>query len=93
MTKKIEGMAELEDMPDGTVKVHFAPGCFDNFDGTQEELDEAIAHITKMFNGLDLEKAEEIGTPLTEDDFNQLPEDTQQALIRALSDGSKRVLQ
>jgi hypothetical protein len=30
------------------LKIEFAPGCFDNFDGTQEELDELIAEITRM---------------------------------------------
>ena len=49
MTKKIEGMAELDNLPDGKVKIVFEPGCFDEFDGTQEELDEAIAMIQKMF--------------------------------------------
>lgn len=29
--------------------IHFAPGAFDNFDGTQEELDEMIAEITEYF--------------------------------------------
>jgi len=27
-------------------KIEFAPGCFDEFDGTQEELDELVAEIT-----------------------------------------------
>ena len=26
----------------------FAPGCFDNFEGTQEELDELVAQIKQM---------------------------------------------
>jgi hypothetical protein len=30
------------------LQVIFAPGCFDNFDGTQEELDELIAEINQM---------------------------------------------
>jgi hypothetical protein len=30
------------------LKVVFAPGCFDNFEGTQEELDELIAEIKNM---------------------------------------------
>jgi hypothetical protein len=30
------------------MKVVFAPGCFDNFDGTQEELDELVAEINNM---------------------------------------------
>jgi hypothetical protein len=29
-------------------EIVFAPGCFDNFDGTQEELDELIASIHQM---------------------------------------------
>lgn len=30
------------------IKVEFAPGCFDDFEGTQEELDELVAEIYKM---------------------------------------------
>jgi len=30
------------------VKIEFAPGALDNFDGTQEELDELIAEIHRM---------------------------------------------
>ena len=26
----------------------FAPGCFDNFEGTQEELQELIAHLHQL---------------------------------------------
>jgi hypothetical protein len=29
-------------------EIVFAPGCFDNFEGTQEELDEMIAEIRRM---------------------------------------------
>jgi hypothetical protein len=30
------------------VIVEFAPGCFDDFDGTQEELDQLIEEIKRM---------------------------------------------
>lgn len=30
------------------IKIEFAEGCFDDFEGTQEELDEIIAVIGKM---------------------------------------------
>lgn len=30
------------------IKVTFAPGCFDNFEGTQEELDQLVAEIKNM---------------------------------------------
>lgn len=33
---------------DKTPEIVFAPGCFDNFDGTQEELDEMIAEIQRL---------------------------------------------
>ena len=32
------------------IKIEFAEGCFDNFDGTQEELAEFIADIQNMAN-------------------------------------------
>jgi hypothetical protein len=35
-------------MTDKKIKIEFAPGCFDNFDGTQEELDELMAEIIRM---------------------------------------------
>ena len=30
------------------IKVEFMPGCFDGFEGTQEELDEMIAEINEL---------------------------------------------
>ena len=35
-------------MTDKKPEIKFAPGCFDNFEGTQEELQELIAHIHQM---------------------------------------------
>lgn len=50
-------------------EVIFAPGCFDNFEGTQEELQELIAHIQQMVqDGTLLENSE----PLTEEDEDEL---------------------
>lgn len=44
-----------------TPKIIFAPGCFDDFTGTQEELDSLIAEITKMAeDGTLLENSEPI---------------------------------
>lgn len=34
-----------EENNDKPLKIVFAEGCFDNFDGSQEELNELIAHI------------------------------------------------
>lgn len=30
------------------MKIVFAPGCFDDFDGTQEELDEFVAELQRL---------------------------------------------
>lgn len=37
-------------MTDKKPTIEFAPGCFDDFDGTQDELQELIAHIHQMAN-------------------------------------------
>jgi hypothetical protein len=37
------------------MKVEFAPGCFDNFEGTQEELDQLQAEIIAMFESGEIE--------------------------------------
>ena len=43
------------------IKIVFAEGCFDNFNGTQEELQALIAEIRQMANdGTLQEKAEPI---------------------------------
>lgn len=39
----------MTDKKDDPMKLVFAPGCFDGFEGTQEELDEVQAEIMKMF--------------------------------------------
>jgi len=44
--KKLEDLS-LDEMKD--LKIEFAPGCFDAFEGTQEELDELVASIKEMF--------------------------------------------
>ena len=37
-----------ENMTDKSTKLEIAPGAFDGFDGTQEELDEMLATLKKM---------------------------------------------
>ena len=38
------------------VKIEFAPGAFDSFEGTQEELDEFIAELYRMAESGELEE-------------------------------------
>ena len=43
------------------IEIIFAPGCFDNFEGTQEELDEMIQQIKDMADSGELfDKSEPI---------------------------------
>jgi len=64
------------------LKIEFAPGCFDNFEGTQEELDELIAEIQRMF------ASGEIEANATELDIDALMEEDPEyaeKVIQALS--------
>lgn len=47
-------------------KIVFAPGCFDDFEGTQEELDELIAEIHQLVDSGELFNN---ATPIIEDEF------------------------
>lgn len=64
------------------VKIEFAPGCFDTFEGTQEELDALQAEIMRMF------ESGEIESQAVELDLDALMEDDPEmaeALMRSLS--------
>ena len=71
-------------------RVIFDPGCFNNFEGTQAELDAFVAQIQVFAeSGLLFENSVE----LTDEDIEDLDEDTRQQIIRALErDDDKRSL-
>lgn len=58
-------------MTDQPLKVQFAPGCFDEFEGTQEELDLLMAEIHSMFENMTAEDLEATSHAV---DFDQLSE-------------------
>ncbi len=64
-------------LPNG-MELVFAPGCFDSFEGTQEELDEFVKEITESFvNGDALEKAislEDLVESLTPEEVEEMIE-------------------
>lgn len=73
------------------LKVEFAPGCFDNFEGTQEELDELVAEITRLVESGELMEDESLEIDL--DDLDSIELDTiAQALDEDDGDLPKRVL-
>ena len=68
---------------DKKLKVTFAPGCFDSFEGTQEELDQMIADIQAAIeSGELLEQSQE----LTDEDFDELPDEVKQQLLDTLNE-------
>ncbi len=80
-----------------TPKIEFAPGAFDNFEGSQEELDQMIADIQKMFEGKTMEEIQFMSRPMTDEDFDELPDDVKEQLIRSFEEDmdaeAKRKLQ
>jgi hypothetical protein len=63
------------------MKIVFAPGCFDTFEGTQEELDQLMKDITDKFTNMTPEEMKAESSPL---DLDELSEEELAALSRAL---------
>lgn len=85
------------------IKVTFAPGCFDSFEGTQEELDEFVSEIMKMFEDPEKMMAKSIPLDidsLEDDELAQLahkllsPEEIDELISQGMPNlGHKRTLQ
>lgn len=73
------------------IQIEFAPGAFDSFDGTQEELDELIAEIQRLADTGELfENSEQ----LTDEAFEELSDEDKKIVLDALSpDDDSRTLQ
>lgn len=84
--KKFEELSP-EEMKD--LKLEFAPGCFDQFEGTQEELDELIAEIKRMFAS---GEAQKMARPI---DFEDPSDEDIEAIehLMAVESSPKRTLQ
>ena len=68
-------------MTEKKIQVEFAPGCFDDFDGSQEELDSLIAEIERMANSGEMF---ENSTPVTEESLAELTDEEQRVLLDAV---------
>lgn len=74
----------MTDNPKAT-KIEFAPGCFDSFEGTQEELDELVKEIHRMFESGELEEnAHQI-------ELEDLDEDIVEAIMRSEDDQNRNL--
>lgn len=79
-------MTEKENKPE----IVFAPGCFDHFEGTQEELDELIASIHKM---VESGKLFEMARPVDFDNPSEEDLELIEHLKKLESDTDERKLQ
>lgn len=59
-------------MTEKKLKIEFAPGCFDHFEGSQEELDDLIKEITDKFTNM---TPEELMAQSQQVDIDELIED------------------
>ena len=73
------------------LKLEFAPGCFDGFEGTQEELDDLMAEIQRMFDSGEMEAN---STPVDIDELIEEEPEYALKLMQSLNDEEpKRNLQ
>ena len=68
-------------MTDKKPTIEFAPGCFDNFEGTQEELDALMIEIQTAFENGEME---EQSMELTDEAFEELPDEIKDKLLDVL---------
>ncbi len=73
----------MKDTDPKELKIEFAPGCFDQFEGSQEELDELITEIKRMFTS---GEAQLKAIPL---DFDSLDEEDLE-MLEKLSEQEER---
>jgi lysyl-tRNA synthetase class I len=76
------------------MKIEFAPGSFDHFEGSQEELDALIAEITNMFENM---TPEELQAKSREVSIEELLDDEEleniEEFLDSLENQDKRKLQ
>lgn len=72
---------------DTELKIEFAPGAFDSFEGTQEELEALQKEIIEMISGMTPEDLAAQSTAIDDDYIEELIEEDPEhaeALLRAL---------
>ena len=74
-------------------QVEFAPGCFDDFEGSQEELDQLQAELVEMFTNLTPEELEQRSQQVDLDALSQEDPDVAEKILGLLSDEPVRKLQ
>jgi hypothetical protein len=80
-------------MNENKMKVEFAPGAFDNFEGTQEELDELVAEIKNMFEGKSHKEIKSIGRPVDFDELFEEDPHVAESILKSFNKEQKSKLQ
>lgn len=78
------------------MKIEFAPGCFDSFEGTQEELDKMVAEIQDLFANKSREELEAMSRPVSVDELledESISDDEFENILQALVGRDDRNLQ
>lgn len=88
--KEIAKMVDEDNHEDFVPEVIFAPGCFDDFEGTQEELDALQKEIMDMFTGKTVAELKEQSMAL---DVNELDDEQLEMLVNAVNGFERRNLQ
>ena len=70
-------------MSKNKLKIEYAPGCFNDFEGTQEELNELVHGIEQLFGNKTPEELDAIGEPVTDEMFERMPQAIQEQLLAA----------
>lgn len=65
------------------LKIEFAPGAFDQFEGTQEELDQMMKEVIDMLSNMTPEELAEASKPV---DWDNLSEEECNILERAFKE-------
>ena len=79
-------------MSDNKPTVQFAPGCFDGFEGTQEELDQLQKEIIEMFANMTPEELAERSRSVDIDELINEDPELAEKLLQSL-DNEPRKLQ
>jgi hypothetical protein len=74
------------------ITLEFEPGCFDNFEGTQEELDNFVAQVHAMFEGKTSEDIKAMSHPVDWDELAQEEPGLYEHLV-SMADKTDRKLQ
>lgn len=76
-------------MTDKPIKVEFAPGCFDSFEGTQEELDAMMVELQHMLTTMSPEELMERSRPLDIDALMEEDPEHAEHILRVLAQNSE----